>query len=312
MNIPSNKKILITGATGFIGRHLAKKLADSNNLIFCVVRKTSNTALLPSQVKLIYADITDPKSLDKIHEKIDYIFHCAAYVNDKNRKKLFNVNVYGTQNICELALKLGIERMIYLSSVAVVAGNTQTPLTEDLPYCATNIYGESKIAAEKIVIAYRKAGLKVAIVRPPMIYGEGEPHMMKKLLFFLRHRLLFLINNGNAKQHLAYVSNVVDAMTFALTQDKCLSKPFFVADSEVLTFNEITSIMAKAMGAKPPLNLPTPLTPILTNIPYFGKKLKFFLKDRVYSIERLASFGFKPSYSIEKSLMHSVKSFMEN
>lgn len=305
-------KILVTGATGFIGTNLVQELSKLPVTIFCMVRKTSDISKLPPNVELIYADITDIDALSKINEEIDVIFHCAAYVNDTNRKKLFQVNVKGTENICKLAMRLGVKRMIYASSVAVVSGNHQTPLHEDLPYQATNVYGESKIEAEKIVLAYRKAGLKTVVIRPPMIYGEGEPHMMGKLVFFIKHRLLPLLNSGSNKLHLAYVKNVVDAFIFSLDNDAMLKETFFVADAEVFTLKEITEIMASAIGAALPRTVPKFLNPLLLNIPCLGRKIRLTLKDRVYSTEKISALGFKPRYKAREMLAISAKSFINN
>lgn len=305
-------KILVTGATGFIGRNLVDELSKSSGTIFCLIRKTSDTSKLPAKVRLIYADITDLKSLSTIDEEIDIIFHCAAYVDDNDREKLFKVNVEGTENVCKLALRLGVKRMVYTSSVAVVSGNTELPLEEDLPYSATNVYGESKIEAEKIAMTYRKAGLKMVIIRPPMVYGEDEPHMMKKLVFLIKHRLMPLLNDGSSKLHLAYVKTVADAMIFSLGNEAMLKGTFFVADEQVFTLKEIAQIIAAAINAGPPRLIPQSLNPIFLNIPYFGKKIRLSLKNRVYSTKRLAALGFKPKYEAATMLALSAKSFMDN
>ncbi|MBU2541641.1 MAG: NAD(P)-dependent oxidoreductase [Candidatus Omnitrophica bacterium] len=301
--------ILVTGATGFIGRHLVEELSKSHANIFCLVRKASNTKILePYGVKFIYADITEFDSLFKnINEKIDVIFHCAGYVLNDNIDALHKVNVRGTENICRLALKLAVERVIYLSSVSVVSGNPHIPLVEDLPFVATNIYAESKIEAEKVVLEYRKKGLEVVILRPCMVYGEDEPHLLKRMLHLLKYRLLPLVNKGESKFHLVYVKNVVDAMIFSLRNDEFLKGTFFVADRDVLTTKEVMNIMASAISARPPYEISRRFTPFLLAFPYAGRRLKFFLKDRVYSQEKITATGFRHSYPIKESLATSCR-----
>jgi len=300
--------ILVTGATGFIGRNLIEELSKHKGYtIFCLVRHSSNIEPLKFyRVKFIYADITLKDTLDKITQKFDVIFHCAALVDDKNEEELYKVNVLGTENICQLAQRLKSGRLVYLSTVAVVSGNPQIPLVEDLPYKATNLYGQSKVEAEKIVVAYRKAGLPVVILRPCMVYGEEEPHMLKSILTLLNKKLLPLINGGRNEWHLVYVKNVVAAMIFALKNDAFLEGSFFVADEEVLTTKEVMNTMACAIGSKPPWELPQSLTFFLRHTPFIGKKVNFLTKNRVYSIERIKALGFNPPYSARVSLKKSA------
>ncbi|MCK4810039.1 MAG: NAD(P)-dependent oxidoreductase [Candidatus Omnitrophica bacterium] len=305
--------ILVTGATGFIGKNLVKALSKSYRNIFCLVRNPQKAKLLDTYgVNLIYTDITQFDALAcRVPKKIDVIFHCAGFVSNRDRQMLHKVNVVGTENICKLALRLGVKRMVYVSSVAVVSGYSRVPLVEDLPYKATNIYGYSKIEAEKVVLSYREKGLRSAILRPCMVYGEDEPHLMRIMLCLLKYRLLPLVNSGKSKLHLVYVRNVVDALIFSLNNDGCLRGTFFIADKEVLTADRVLSIMAEAIGAKAPCRIPSVLTPLLSGIPYFGRQLRSFFKDRVYSMEKLISLGFVPSYPAESSLTISCQAFFK-
>lgn len=305
--------ILITGATGFIGKNLVEGLfKEGGHTLFCFVRNPAKVkALEPYRVKLIYGDITDKTSLDKLlNYKIDAIFHNAACVENKNPALLTRVNVLGSENICEIALSLGVKKLIYTSSVAVVSGNLQLPLIEDLPFKATNSYGESKIEAEKVILKYREKGLNIVIVRPPMVYGESEPHMMKVLLFVTKYRLFPLVDRGKAKFHLAYVKNVVKAMIFLLDKRKALEGSFFIGDEEVLTVREVFDTFAEALGVKPLPNLPIWLKPIVISFPFIGRKIGFFAKDRIYSLERIKSLGFKAPFRAKDSLLRSAQSFL--
>ncbi len=303
-------KILVTGATGFIGRNIVEALRKDGEEVYALVRKTSKIDFLQQQgVKFVYGDITDCDSLYAVTGKFDAVFHCAAYVNDKNWKKLLLVNVTGTENICRLCLRLEVRRLVYLSSVAVVSGHFQVPLLEDLPYSATNLYGISKIKAEEIIWNYRKKGLCSAILRPPMVYGEEEPHLFKFILFLLKHRLFPIIDGGRNKLHLGYVKNVAQAAVMALHNDDFLRGTYFVGDKEVLTIREICFVLARAISARKPLVLPEGLTPLLRNIPWLGRKIVFFIKDRIYDISRIEGLGYKPGFKAEEALVRSARYF---
>ena len=302
-------KILVTGATGFIGRYLVQELSKTNSEIYCIVRKTSNISLLSDYgAKLICSDITDFNSLNESIDFLpDVIFHCAGYVANDSKEKLHLVNVLGTENICRFALEKKVKKVIYASSVSVVSGNKENPLTEDLPYSSTNIYGASKIQAEKKAIEYREKGLKVSILRPCMVYGRGEPHLLGKMLFFVKLRLFPILNGGTNHLHLVYVKNVVDVMLNAMNNDKLFEKTVFIADKEALTVKEVMNVMAKAIKAPPPFKINKKFVPFITNIPFVGKKISFFLKDRIYNIDRLKASGFQFRYEVRESLYDSCR-----
>jgi len=307
--------VLVTGATGFIGKHLVEDLKALNKYnIFCLVRNLKKAeALKVFGVKLIHADISDEASLQKVlNFKIDLIFHCAGYVENKNPHLLHKINVIGTRNICELALKLSVKRLVYLSSVAVVSGNNQPILKEDMPYSAPNVYGKSKIEAEKKVLSYREKGLPVVIIRPCVVYGEAEPHLMKFLLGLIKFRLFRMLASGQNKFPLVYVKNVTALMLAALESQEYLEGTFFITDKETLTMRENFDIAAKALGAKESLAIPGWLKSLLLNFSITGRQLKFFLKDRTYSLEHLERVGFNPPYSVREGLTKTVKWFLEN
>jgi nucleoside-diphosphate-sugar epimerase len=275
-----------------------------------LVRETSKVDFLKQRgVDCIIGDVSVERSLRPVMaRKFDAVFHCAGYVKDDDWKKLHRVNVVGTENICACCLKLGVERLVYLSSVAVVSGNDISPLTEGLAYSATNLYGFSKLDAESKVVEFRKKGLRVAIMRPCMVYGSGEPHAMGKIIFALKHRLLPLVAEGKAMWHLGYVENIVDALLLALKKEEALQGSFFAADEEVLTVKEILAILSSNIRAPLPLRIPSWMTPALLKIPYIGSKTKFFIKDRVYDLTRLKSLGFKARFTARESLARAVSS----
>lgn len=304
-------RILVTGATGFIGKNLVEALLLQQHEVFALVRPTSNSEKLKlKNVNLVVGDVSDFGSLQKLIScNFEVVYHCAGFVEDKNWDKLYQANVIGTDNICRFCFEAKVKRLIYLSSVSVVSGNLVEPLKEDLPYKFSNIYGKSKMLAEQKAVEYRNKGLSVAIIRPCMIYGEDEPHMLEKLLGLLKMRLLPIIDGGEYKFHLVYIKNVVDVLMMALDNDAMLKGTFFVADEEVLTTREVFSTLAMSIGAKSPVVISKKLTAILTSLPFIGKRLKFFLKDRSYDISSLKNIGWKPKYHAQDSLLASGRAW---
>lgn len=294
-------RILITGATGFIGGTLASELAGRGERVICLVRRTSDTSALKQLgAELVYGDVTDEESLSAV-PACDVIFHCAARVENRGLRRLRASNVDGTEHVCRLALRLGVRRLVYVSSVAVVSGNPGM-LREDMPYAATNNYGISKIEAERVVLGFRDKGLPCAILRPPMIYGEEEPHSQDLLLWALAHRFLPLVDRGEHLLHLGYIRNVVAALILAKDRPEFLRGIYFAGDDDVLTVAEAFGIFASAIGAPAPWKLPPSWTGALGAIPLVGKKIAFFRKDRVYDTSRIKAMGYKDAVPAREAL----------
>ncbi|OQA92326.1 MAG: 3 beta-hydroxysteroid dehydrogenase/Delta 5--_4-isomerase [Elusimicrobia bacterium ADurb.Bin231] len=306
-------KILITGATGFIGRNAALRLLREGHIISVLVRNASKASFLKSAgAQLICKDITDKNLSDNIGMRdFDVIIHCAGLVQNCNYNKLYSVNVKGSENICRLALELGVKKLIYTSSVSVISGNDKPSLTDDLPYKASNLYGKSKMEAEKIVVGYRQKGLRIAILRPSMVYGENEPHLTNLLLTLMKYRLMPMPGNGAAKWHLVYIKNLVEVYSAAVKNDAYLDGTFLVADEEVLTVKEIFKIFSENIGGKMPYSLPDPITGFLRYVPYFGDKIRFFLKDRVYDTSRLRAAGCKMPHKAQDALKLTAKHWIK-
>jgi len=314
MSKEDKKTILVTGATGFIGRHLVEKLLSLDKYSIVCISRFPNKAkeFERKNVKLIKADITEEKDLEKLMSlPIKIIIHSAGCVDSKNPTVLNKINIEGTENICKLAVRLGVERLIYTSSVSVVSGNAQIPLTEDLPYSATNAYGQSKLEAERRVLVYRKKGLPVIVLRFPMIYGEDEPHLFLVLLKLLKYRLLPVFEGGKNRLHLVYIENVIDSIIFSLENDQMFEGSFFVADKEALTVEQVFKIMAQGIDGPTLLHIPHFLTPLFFHLPFIGKRLRFFQKDRLYSTERIESLGFNPPYRVKDALLKSSRARFE-
>lgn len=294
-----DKKILITGATGFLGRFLVDELISKGYTdLTALARKTSDVSLLKEKkVGIIYADITDRPSLDAVRGSWDAVFHCAGFVGNDART-LERVNVLGTKNICRFALERGVKKFLYTSSVAVNSGNTEIPLREDLPYKPTNKYGVSKMEAEKAAIRFRDKGLPMVILRPCMVYGQGEPHQMPLLVKLARSRL-FLIPYfaADVRLHLVSARNVAACFVRCMEDPRAKGEVFNIADKEVLTVRQLFEIASKALGVNRPFILQRPLTNAVMLIPVIGGYVKFLSKDRVYGIERLKKvLDFTPPY----------------
>jgi len=304
-------KILITGATGFIGKNLASRIAAKGHVVIAAGRSLDKLKGLSQNVIPTYLALEDKSAIAQIlkKEKPDIIYHAAALIYG-SRENLMCVNRDGTRNIFQSALETGVEKIVHLSSVAAVSGNEEVPLREDVPLKANGAYGESKIEAEKIALEYRKKGLKIAIIRPPMVYGPFEPHGMPYLIGFLRKRMLPIPGNCGNRIHMVSVENLVDVLELALSKDEIYEGAYFVADKEALTLRELLFFIAKFAGAKEPFVIPEGVARVISKLPFIGKRISSLRKDRIYSINRLQEkLGYEPRVSVRDGLRETVLSY---
>ncbi len=310
--------IIVTGATGFIGRDLVKRLKEKGHNLSCLVRSTSNIKPLKELgVNIITADILNIDELRRVFKEIrpEAVYHAAAIVSNNDEKTALEVNTRSTSNICEVCLENGVRRFIYLSSVSVISGNHNVPLVEDLPYKASNAYGRSKIEAEKIVIGYRVKGLRAAVIRPCMVYGEGEPHALDNIFSKVRKRRFPVLNieEMDALLNLVYIGNVTDLLELVLWKEEALEGTFMVADKDPITMRRFLEILYDELGAGKPPVIPRWLVKLAMAIPPARKKIKGVLKDRVYDISRAREkLGYTPRVGTEEGLRQVARAWKVN
>ena len=305
-------KILVTGSTGFLGKELSNRLVQLGYDIVCVGRNLKKLDNLMGKVKRTYLDIEDRRSVLSVikTEKPDIVYHVAALIKSRSLAKLRRVNVEGTRNVLDGCLAEGVEKVVYVSSVAVIGGNDTSPLREDLPLKAANPYGRSKIEAEKLALDYRKKGRKIAILRPCMVYGLGEPHGFGLLAAFLKLRILPVAGKGENKLHLVCIDNVIDVMVLCLSNDEAYNGTYLIADKEALGIKEILFYMTKVLGVWSPIVIPESMIPFLSKLPVLGRLISLLRKERIYSIVRLEEkFGYIPRVSVYDGLKKALRPY---
>lgn len=220
-------RVLITGATGFLGKHLVPKLDFCD--VRCLVRRTSDISSIKlKNIEFFYGDITNKDSLDKAMKGIDIVIHMAASVWEKDKEKQYKINVDGTRNVIDVCRKNKIKKIIYLSTVAVIFGK------EDSNYN----YSFTKRKAEQIVL---KAKLNSIVLRPSLIYGKGS--RLTKILKIVRRLPIVALPAHMLKKKIqqpVYVKDVIDVIIKAVESDKLkTNKPYFIAGPKSHTVAEI-------------------------------------------------------------------------
>lgn len=317
---------LVTGASGFLGGHLAEALVAQDEEVFVLVRARSALAHLSDlPVKPVIGDLRDFESLRRAVAPVSRIFHSAACSTDwAAYKTYFSANVTGTENLLKAAESASrLERFVHVSTTDVY-GYPAVPCDESAPSVDAGLpYNQTKRLGELAVWkAYRHCGLPVTIVRPATIYGPRGKDFTKEIASLLRMRLMATIDGGRARGGFAYVGNVVDAMLQASTSEAALGQAYNVADGTNATWNEYLGLFAAGLGCPKPwidLRLDTamklsgifegihrllslPGRPLLTR-----HAVNLLAIDQEFPIEKSRrDFGFAPAISLEEGIARSV------
>lgn len=253
-------KVLVTGGTGFVGYHLVSRLLELNHEVTCLVRESSNTEWLDSlkNINYVYGELVDPESLINAVKEQDWIFHLAGVVIALDREGYFRINRDGTANLIQTVLQHNphLKKFIYVSSQA--AGGPSKPgkpRTEDMPANPVTHYGESKLAAEKVLSKFQNE-LPILIIRPPSVYG---PHDIGVLTFFqlINYRLQVYFIGNDLHLSLIYVQDLVNGMLQLATADLPNGEIFYIDDGSPLSLKQIQGVIARVMEKKT-LKLPIP------------------------------------------------------
>jgi nucleoside-diphosphate-sugar epimerase len=242
----SKKQIaLITGATGFIGSHIAARLLKEGHQVRVLCRKESVKKLLPelaASAQIALGDLKDRASLDRAVQGATHIYHCAGQVADWGSDLEFNAaNVQGTEWLLESASRHGIERFVHLSSIAVFGVPSPESFSDESPYGpGLDPYSRTKIEGEKLVLnaykgAYQNKNLPVAVLRPAVVYGPRSTWLEEPLRMIQKGKM-FLLDRGNGSCHPCYIENLLDAAILVSEHPAAVGQAYIVGDDDPISF----------------------------------------------------------------------------
>jgi nucleoside-diphosphate-sugar epimerase len=248
------KKVLITGATGFIGGRIAERLwLDYGIKSRCLVRNFSNAARLGRlPIQMIPGDLLHKSSIEEAVQGCDVIFHCA-YGNTENPVINSQINEHGTKHLAEIALRNKIKRFLYLSSVAVYGPHPPENVTEETPIqLSDDEYGNSKIRAETICHDFLMQGLPIVILRPTVVFGPFSPIWTIGAIKRVLVGGWEIIKGVEGICNAVYVDDVVDSMLLSVKLDKAVGDTFIISGPNTVTWNEFFAAYMKVAGLPKP------------------------------------------------------------
>lgn len=263
-------RVLITGASGFIGSHLAGRCRQEGQQVRALVRK--GNAAIPSLqeqgITVIEGDIRDAAVVLRAAEGCDIIVHAAAVASDWGEPQDFiDINIGGTRNVAEAALQNRVGRLVYLSSIEVFDHVKSERIDEQTPFHQRNQpYPDTKIAATRLIREYAAKGQEISIVYPSMVYGPGDRTIFPLLADGIRKGQLFYWTH-HTRMSLIYIDNLVDLVMLAATHPAAAGEGFLACDSTVPAFDAFCDRLASGIDARPPfIHLPFSLAYLLASM----------------------------------------------
>ncbi len=325
-------KYLITGATGFIGPYLIQRLTTLGHECRCLARDNKKAIELEERygVKTVQGDLTIPESLYGIADGMDVLFHLATLGHMSNftvTEEMFEaVNVQGTVNIMQEALRAEVGRVIHCSSVAAMGICREIPATEKTRCSPHHAYGRSKLKAEeKVLELVAKADLSAAILRFSMVYGPGDWRDMLKLTKFAKKGIFPKIGQRKKLTPLIHVKDAVEALLLA-SEKAIPGEKYLISNGESIPFDELRRWILKGLDIRRfPFYVPEQPALLMADIieklfvmldkspPVARKNIESTLADRVFSIKKAQSeLGFQPSIDPETGIIETVRWYREN
>ena len=326
-------RVLVTGASGFLGQYLVIELLDAGYKVRGTYHTPSKKDLLEKiGVEPVRFDLADESTFPRVVENIDAIIHLAAYYTFTGKKELYRkLNIDATEKLARAAIKKNVDRFIYCSSTEAIGPVDNPPGDENSPSNPQNEYGKSKLEAEKRIISLAREGLKYTIIRPSGLYGPGNINDVSYWFItgYAKRGLpsKVMIGDGKAYIQFAHVKDVARGFRLALENDEAsFNEVFIISEDRYYTYQEVYEILYKITGIEPPkIKLSPGLARFLLTFTEIYDKLKgegnimyrrmivdSVTKHRAYSIRKaMSKLGYMPQYNLEKGLRETIDWYRE-
>ncbi|MDX2160327.1 MAG: SDR family NAD(P)-dependent oxidoreductase [bacterium] len=245
----AGRHVLITGATGFLGGALARRLLAEGASIRVTARTPEKAAALQMLgAQVIQADLTDDSTLSDAAAGCSTVFHVAVSYGSYDEQR--RVNVEGTRAIAQAAAHIQVERFVHVSSISVYGVSRRGTITEDHPLMASaQPYGGTKIEGERIVREIGSAaGMPYTIIRPGMIYGPNADLWTNGVFSLARRQPTVWLDDGGGSAHMIHVDDVVDLMLTAAQHPNAVGQAFNGSPDPAPTWREVFGHYARLSG----------------------------------------------------------------
>jgi GlcNAc-P-P-Und epimerase len=313
-------RILITGGSGFVGARLASRLKADGHTVS--VFDTRPSEVCPDTS--IVGDLRNPGDCRRAVQGQELVFHLAAlYRDDVRPRELYQqVNVDGTRNLANAAAESDVRNIIFTSSFSVY-GLDDAGKSEEGAMAPVNEYGRTKMEGERILLDWQAAGdgRRIVMVRPSVIFGEGNRGNVWTLLNEIHHGRFVMIGAGRNRKSMAYVGNMAEFLRFLITAEVGPVAVFNYADKPDMDVNQIVTVAASALG-RSLRRLPLPgsvamlmgyagdLAGLLARrvLTLNSERIRKFLADTSLPTDRVKATGFVAPYDLREAFVQTIRS----
>ncbi|GAA6139114.1 SDR family NAD(P)-dependent oxidoreductase [Arenicella sp. 4NH20-0111] len=321
-------RVLVTGATGFTGGALAKKLVEQGNHVVALVRKTGNVSVLKELgVELVFGDITDRKAVMSAAKNCHIIYHIAAVYRTAGHPDSYyeDVNIKGVKHVIDAALEHSVGRTVHCSTIGVHGDVEELPSNEDSPFNPGDIYQRTKLAGEELFAAAMDDGLTGSIFRPGAIYGPGDLRLLK-MFKQIKRGFFPLFGGGKNLYHLSYIDDLTDGIILCATHPAAIGQRFILCSNEYSSMKDLSATIAQELGVKAPTFAP-PVGPLMLAAklcealckpfgiepPLHTRRVEFFVKSRAFDNSKARSLiEFEPKISTREGVKRTIKWYEDN
>jgi len=329
--IPRGTRVLVTGATGFTGSMLTRKLVSSALNVAAIARPSSNIdSLNDLNISWFRGDVFDPKTVENAAKDADYIFHLATAYRQPGSSSdyLEKVHVTSTKLLAAEALKnKSFKRFVHVSTVGVHGHIDQKePADETYRFKPGDSYQTTKAQAETWIREFSKQNsLPLTVIRPTGIFGPGDKRLFK--LFKMASKRFFpLLGQGNCYYHLIHVDDLTEAIIKSASSPRANGEIFICGNNDPIKLEEIGRIIASELGRKiSVIRLPVwPFyllaimcealcKPLKISPPIFRRRVAFFTKDRLFDTKKMrTALGYEPKYSNKEGLIQTTRWYVDH
>jgi len=314
------RRTLVTGANGFIGRHLTEGLIARGHHVIAFDLHVDHLQDLQDHelCRVLEGDLCDRKGLKQMLQEVEVVFHLAsAHLQQTLGSSVYEaVNVTAVDDLLHAARECGVRRFIHTSTVGIYGHVLKPPADETGPFAPQSIYGETKLQGENVVNDFfRRTHFPVTILRPAWVYGPGCPRTSKLFRTIDKGRFV-MIGQGDNLRHPIYISDMLEAYYLAMEKDQALGETFVIAGAKPASTKELVEAIARVLSKKPvwlqvPMWLAEGLAGPLEKIgallhlpmPLTRRSLEFFNTSNAFNITKAQRLlGFQPQISLEQGL----------